>query len=66
MRDTVASIDDLQPDESPYLTLSNFYAREDRETGELLLHMTRLFAQDFRVDGNTDWTADSLIYRIDV
>jgi hypothetical protein len=64
IRSTVASIDDLQPDESPYLTLSNFYAREDRETGDLLLHMTRLFAQDFRVDGNTDWTADSLIYRI--
>lgn len=65
-RDTVSVIDDRKTDESPYLTLSNFYAREDRENGHLLLHMTRLFAQDFRIDGAIDWTADSLIYRIEV
>lgn len=65
-QNTVSILDDRKAGESPYLTLSNFYAREDRETGDLLLHMTRLFAQDFRVDGITDWTADSLIYRIDV
>jgi len=66
IENTVSTIDDRKPDESPYLTLSNFYAREDRETGNLLLHMTRLFAQDFRTDGITDWTADSLTYRIKV
>ncbi len=66
IRDTVSTIDDRQPAESPHLTLSNFYAREDRENGNLLLHMTRLFAQDFRIDENVDWTADSLIYRITV
>ncbi len=64
IRDSVNIIDDRQPGESQYLTLSNFYVREDRETGELLLHMTRLFAQDFRREGKTDWTADSLLYRI--
>ena len=66
IRDTVATINDRQPNESPYLTLSNFYVREERGSGHLLLHMTRLFAQDFRKDGNTDWTADSLLYRIEV
>ena len=65
IRDSVANIDDRQSNESPYLTLSNFYAREERGSGHLLLHMTRLFAQNFREDGNTDWTADSLLYRIE-
>jgi len=64
IRDSVSAIDDRQPGESEHLTLSNFYVREDRETGDLILHMTRLFAQDFRREGTIDWTADSLVYRI--
>jgi len=66
LRDTVTTIDDRKPDESPHLTLSNFYGRQDRETGDLLLHMTRLFARDFRRDGAIDWTADAMLYRIGV
>ena len=67
IRDSVAALDDRQPGESPNLTLSNFYAREDRETGELVLHMSRLFARDFRTGwDNVDWTADGLLYRIAV
>ncbi len=66
IRDTVVAIDNRKADESPHLTLSNFYVREERESGHLLLHMTRLFARDFRTDGSTDWTADSLLYRIEV
>ena len=62
--DPVHVIDDRQPGESIHLTLSNFYAREDRESGHLLLHMTRLFAHDERRDGAIDWTADALQYRI--
>ena len=65
-RETVRRIDDCAVDESPHLTLSNFYAREDRVTGELLLHMTRLFAKDFRKDNTVDWTADAQLYRIGV
>ncbi|OGV83874.1 MAG: hypothetical protein A2340_12235 [Lentisphaerae bacterium RIFOXYB12_FULL_60_10] len=65
-RETVRRIDDRAADESPHLTLSNFYAREDRVTGELLLHMTRLFAKDFRKDNTVDWTADAQLYRIGV
>lgn len=65
IRDTVAVVDDRQPDESPHLTLSNFYMREDRESGELILHLTRLFAH--QLEGQPlDWTADALQYRITV
>jgi hypothetical protein len=64
--DPVHVIDDRKPDESPHLTLSNFYAREDRITGGIALHMTRLFANDFRVEGKIDWTADALLYNISI
>ena len=66
IRDSVTALDDRQPGESPHLTLSNFYAREDRATGHLLLHMSRFFARNFRKDGKIDWTADALLYRIEV
>jgi len=64
VRDSITVIDDRAPDESPHLTLSNFYVREDRETGELLLYMARLFARDFREAGKEDWTTDALEQRI--
>ena len=46
IRDSVAVIDARQEGEHELLTLSNFYAREDRETGDLLLHLPRFFAGD--------------------
>ena len=64
LRESVTVIDDLGENESSLLTLSNFYVREDRENGNLLLHMSRLFANDFRKDGIIDRTADALLYRI--
>ena len=63
IRDRVHVIDDRRPGESERLTLSNFYVRENRETGHLLLHMTRFFARGYD-QGKPDWTADSLLYRI--
>ena len=66
IRDSVSIIDDRREGEHERLTLSNFYAREDRETGHLLLHMTRLFATAFLPDGKPNWTADALLYRITV
>ena len=67
IRDSVTALDDRQPGESRRLTLSNFYAREDRETGHLLLHMSRLFANWHNDDwSKIDWTADALLYRIEV
>ena len=66
VRDSVSIIDDKKPGESDYLMLSNFYARQDRETGHILLFMSRKFAHDFRVGGKIDWTSDGLVYRIGV
>ena len=66
IRDSVSTIDDRKQDESPYLTLSNFYARENRKTHAVMLHMSRYFAKDFRTDGKPNFTADSLLYTIAV
>lgn len=60
VRDSLRLVDDRAPGESELLTLSNFFAREDRETHEIALHMTRLFAFP---DG---WVGDALLYRIRV
>jgi hypothetical protein len=60
MRSSLRTIDTLQPGEDPLLTLSNFYAREDRISGEVCIHMTRLFAKP---DG---WEGDAMLYRIAV
>ncbi len=57
-RATLRTIDDRGPDDDPLLTLSNFFAREDRVTGGVALHMTRLVAA---ADG---WRGDALLYRI--
>ncbi len=60
IRDRVRLVDDRQPGEPELLTLSNFYAREDRETGGVALHMTRLIAQP------GGWSGDAMLYRIEV
>ena len=59
-RSSVRVVDTLQPGEDPVLTLSNFYAREDRRTRELVLHMTRLFTHP------KDWAGTAYLYRIAV
>jgi hypothetical protein len=59
MRDSMAKIADREPGQPLRMTLSNFMAHEDRETGEILLHMSPLFTRRF-----LDWTGDALLYRI--
>ena len=59
-RATVRTIDALQPGEDPILSLSNFYAREDRRSKELAVHMTRLFARP------DQWSGDAYLYRVGV
>ncbi|MEE2753625.1 MAG: hypothetical protein VX910_06545, partial [Candidatus Latescibacterota bacterium] len=56
IRDTVTILDDRQPGESERMTLSNFYAREDRETGNLLVFLPRFFVDGD--DGEHRFTAD--------
>ena len=64
VKDSIAIVDDKQAGESPWLQLSSFYAREDFETNDILLHMTRSYANDYRKNGVVDFTADALLYRI--
>ena len=63
-RDTVRAIDDRGPDDTEQLMLSNFCAREDRSTREVVVHLTRLFARS--VAPALDWTADAWVYRVPV
>ena len=64
VRDTVAAIDTRQPGEHECLTLSNFYAREERGSGDLLVHLPRLFAQGPPAENPEGWTADLMVYRV--
>lgn len=63
-KETVRAIDDRGPRETELLQLSNFAAREDRETGEIVLNLSRLFERS--VGAQRDWTSDSYVYRIAV
>ncbi len=58
--ESLRQVDDRQPGEDESLMLSNFYAREDRVTGDIILHMSRLFPL---VSG---WAGDAFDYRIPV
>jgi len=59
-RESVRTIDTLQAGEDPVLSLSNFFAREDRQTREIAVHMTRLFARP------EEWAGDAYLYRVAV
>jgi hypothetical protein len=59
-RTSVRTIDTLQQGEDPVLSLSNFYARVDRRTHEIAIHMTRLFARP------DEWSGDAYLYRVPV
>ena len=66
-RDSVEMLDDRRAGESEWLTLSNFYVREERGTGDLLLYLPRAYARDFRKPGETaDFTFDLLEMRFQV
>jgi hypothetical protein len=60
IRDTLIPIDDRQPGEDEILMIYPPYAYEDRQTREIALHMTRLFA--FK----EGWKGDALLYRVSV
>jgi hypothetical protein len=60
IRDSLTQVDDRRPGDDEILMLYSIYAREDRQTRQIALHMTRLFA--FK-DG---WVGDALLYRISV
>jgi hypothetical protein len=61
IQDSVVTIDDRQAEDSPVLQLSNFIACEDRETKEILIHMSRV-----RIATESKYYGDAYLYRIGV
>jgi hypothetical protein len=61
LEETVTVIDDRKPEDGEFLTLSNFYAREDRETGHLKLHLLR-----WSTGGARGYQGDCMLYEIAV
>jgi hypothetical protein len=55
-RESLCVVDDRGPEDHVNLTLSNFYAREDRVTGEIVIHCTRFLETG-------EWTSDAYEYR---
>lgn len=45
IKESCIAIDDCGPDDSSMLQLSSTFARQERHTGDLLIHTTRAFAQ---------------------
>ncbi|MEE2628304.1 MAG: sialidase family protein [Candidatus Latescibacterota bacterium] len=64
LRDSLQPIDTRGEGEHEMLTLSNFYARADRQTGELLVFLPRFFAQTF--DEADRWTTDLSLIRVGI
>lgn len=60
IRDSLIRIDDRVEGEDEILMLYSIFAREDRLSGGIALHMTRLFAFE------AGWVGDALLYRIRV
>ena len=58
MRDSLVLVDDRQPGEDEILMLYSPYCREDRQTGQIAVHLSRVFA--FK-DG---WVGDAMLYRV--
>ena len=63
-QETVRTVDDRQPGDSADLSLSNFSAREDRATGEIVLNLSRLYQRSH--GEQRDWTSDAYVYYIPV
>lgn len=68
LKSTVTVVGDQHAGECPHVTISNFLAREDRETGDLVVHTPRFFLHHISASpsGEPDMTADSWLYRVRV
>jgi len=62
--ETITIIDDRGREDSERLQLTNFFAREDRETSEFVLHLSRQGARSTAAD--FEFTASACLYRISV
>jgi hypothetical protein len=64
---SVRVVDDRGPGDGELLALASPYSREDRETGEIVVNMTRFGARSTGPDmAQYNWTSDACLYRIPV
>ena len=67
-KDSLLVIDDRQAEDAAWMTLSNFYVYEDRQTRELVVHYSPIGRKHplAKPGAGHDWTADALQARIRV
>jgi hypothetical protein len=63
-RATMTVLDDRREDEPEKLTLSNFFVREDRPTGNLVVHLSRPFSRWNDACNKPDRTADAGVLHV--
>jgi hypothetical protein len=65
---TLCTLDTRGPEDDPRMQISNFFAQEDRQTGEIRIYASPLFRKS-PTDSDQpglDWTADLWLYRVNV
>jgi hypothetical protein len=69
IRDSICIIDERREGDSEKLQISNFFAREDRQTHDIVVHgspLDRRHAPDKAGRHQVNWTAHAWLYRIGV
>ncbi len=69
VRETICTIDKRRDGDSDKLQISNVFAREDRETHDIVVHcspLNRVSASDADNSSRVNWTAHAWLYRIAV
>jgi hypothetical protein len=62
IRDTVTTLLDRKETDHPLIQLSNFWVYEDRQTKEIIMHISPIAPQG---PNDTAWTGDALMYRFE-
>ncbi len=62
IRDTVTTLLDRSETEHPLIQMSNFWVYEDRQTAEIIMHISPIAPQG---PNDTAWTGDALMYRFE-
>ena len=65
---TLCTLDTRGPEDAERMQISNFFAQEDRQTGEIRIYAAPLFRKPPKPSDKSglDWTADLWLYRVDV
>ncbi|HBN85470.1 MAG TPA: hypothetical protein DDZ89_16695 [Clostridiales bacterium] len=65
IKDSVMVIDIKKPEQSSRVTYSNFFAREDRVSKDILVYCTPLFENGYE-NKQSDWTANAYVYTVNI